>query len=504
MTSFKSWLAELDQEIRGGRSLVARKRIEDRLAADRKTGAIPREHLADLAALCRRSGAQPLAIRILHPVIRPKARNPVQPTDQERLEYGASLVQIGAVREGQTILDRLDWRKVPQALLFAAFARFSRWEYAESLPLLERFVKHPSVTDYQLSIGEVNYLAALVADRRFDAAEKVFTRAAGELKRAGHLLLYGNMLGIWAQRCVALGEWAEADRFLDEAVSVQEKVGSVDALYARKWRAVIRLKRRGDAKEGASALDEVRLEAARVRNWETVRDCDFHLAVATRDEKLLERLYFGTPYPAYRRRIERESGVSFGERDSFVRVLKGQRPVVVDTLSAFKAGQVSQRLLALLASDSYKPFRLDALHGELFPDRYYNPATSPVVVHQAVSRLRRRLDREGVPLTVAEHRSEYSLTATGPCALRIRIPAIATALVQEMRADAPVALRLEDYLAKLGKRFGPAREFSRADAAAELGISDRSASRYLAAARDLGLLEQRGATLQARFVIKGR
>lgn len=499
--STPNWIHELDQLIRRGQSALARKELEARLK-DRRKNPISRADYPAVAALCRRCGIHHQALRLLHPLIRPQARNPVKATDAEKLEYGASLVQIGAEREGLELLDKLDWRQNPQALLFGAFGRFTRWEYADALPLLRKYVKHPQVQDYPLLIGKVNLLAALVAEQQYEEAQPLFESTSKDLKVHGHQLLYGNLLSVWAQKFIYSDEWKDARECLEEAFALSQTVTSIDAIYVRKWLAVLELRKNGVSKKALTALDKVRSEAMTRKNWETVRDCDFHEATLAKKPALLEHLYFGSPYKAYRERVESEGGQDFRSIPNYLWRLpsEGLKPaLVIDSLNGqcdatgakLKAGQVPQRLFALLASDFYRDHRLDALHGRLFPDRFYNPISSPNVVHQAIHRLKDWFEENNLPVTIAESGGNYRLRALSNCAVKVH--------PLETRSQAPADLRLSDYLPQLRTRFTGSEGFSRREAAETLGIPERTASRYLRHALDTGAVQKVGSGPRTRF-----
>ncbi|MCM2279535.1 MAG: hypothetical protein NDJ89_15775 [Oligoflexia bacterium] len=511
-----------------------RRRLEDWVRA--RSGSEPGERpfLAELAALCRRSGIPATAVRLLNPIVRPKPRVLTHPTGAEKAEYAAALAQLGADREARALLDGLDPRETPQALLYGAFARFPRWDYAASIPLLEAYLAQPAIGPYQRRIGEVNLLAALAAvdepgEEGLRRAEALAERLLRETREEGNLLLQGNTLGLLAQLRIAQGNFGAAREALDAAERNLREAGTLDALYIRKWKAIAAL---GEGSLRAPALEELKAvsaEAASRANWETVRDCDYHRAVAVGDWEALIRLYFGTPYSGYRARIARAcAALRAPLPESYVwmplaRPGKKAGRIVIDTLTgevqlgkfpagaALKTGQVPHRLLAALAKDFYKPQTLPALHAELFPDRYFNPVSSRDVVHQAMKRLRAWLVEVSAPVAVVESRGSFSLEFHGPVGIRVhralgdgaRREDHLQSRDQEQSAAASASARLSAVLERFKNGLGPAsgQAFSRAEAARVLGISERSANLLLAEALALGLVrrEGRGPSTRYRF-----
>src|SRR5206468_2581133 len=122
---------------------------------------------------------------------------------------------------------------------------------------------------------------------------------------------------------------------------------------------------------------------------ETVRDCDLHRSVATKDEKLLLHVYFGTPHPTFRERILAEYGGSVALPSRYLWKKTGKSSRILDLTDpealGLKPGQLLHRALLLLCSDFYRPVRLAALHSRLFPDRYFHPTATPNQIHQLLS-----------------------------------------------------------------------------------------------------------------------
>ncbi|NUM87917.1 MAG: hypothetical protein HUU37_01820 [Bdellovibrionales bacterium] len=243
-----------------------------------------------------------------------------------------------------------------------------------------------------------------------------------------------------------------------------------------------------DEKRARRELREVRALAVARENWETVRDCDFHLARSRKDFSGLTRVYFGTPHAAYRARVLAELGAR-RLPESFLWSPEGRgrgRRAVIDLLTGsaldhrLKPGQVPHRLLCALAADFYKPQTLPAIHASLFPDRHFNPVSSRDVVHQAMKRLRAWLDVNGLPLFVLENAGRFQLASQGGVALRVRSSS-------------------GDRLSGLLGRLPRAALFSRAEAARALGVSDRSANLFLHDAVAGGRLIRTGAGPGTRY-----
>jgi hypothetical protein len=441
-----------------------------------------------------------MALRVLNPIVRPSARKQGNPTGEEKAEYAASLTRAGAVSEALTILETIDPTAVPTALLYESFALVTQWRYTETIPLLERYLASKGLSDYQRLVGQVNLAAAMVAERRHEDARPMLDALAEETRRLGLSLLHGNSLELSAQNAILAKRWRDAEAFLGRAEAALAKSGGLDELFVRKWRAVLSLLRDGGA-IAVAALEYVRGEALARRHWETTRECDLFLAIGCRDEKLALALYFGTPYPAYRARIQVELGGRLQLPETYEWDLADPRwgqPSVqhrkttqIDLLvragdkgNGFKAGQLLHRLLLFLSRDFYRPARVASIHAEVYPDEYFNPVSSPTRVHQIVKRLKQSLERAAVPIAIVEDQGTYRLRATTPC--RLLLPGIAP----KSRADA--------LLDRLKARAGD-REFSATEAAAWLSLSPRTTLRLLTAAVSSGACRRTGAASAVRY-----
>src|SRR4051794_20375252 len=106
---------EIDSRIRAGKTLQASKAVAD---LSRET--LAREERIQLARLARRSFVPQIGIRLLSPVVRPGARSVEIANNDEKLEFAACLVWIGALQEALILLDELDPTLHPEADLFRA------------------------------------------------------------------------------------------------------------------------------------------------------------------------------------------------------------------------------------------------------------------------------------------------------------------------------------------------------------------------------------------------
>jgi tetratricopeptide (TPR) repeat protein len=428
----------LDEEIRSGRARLARPILVEWLKTDAHR-LLNRPARVEAGSLCRRLGLFSWSVRLLNPWVRPKAR--AQATlalPEEIAEYAASLSFLGADREALTLLREVDMNKTPQALLFAAFAHFSRWEYQQAIPYLEKYVRHPSLTDYARTIGQVNLAATLIFCERWEEVRALLDLLIENTRSKNYSLLLGTSLMISAQHWIGVEDFERAGKDLAQASALSESIDGMDLLLIEKWRAILKLAGNKMTKSGPggheemcaiASLKNIQAKAMELREWETVRDCDFHLARYTRDLKLGRHLYFGTPFDAYQARLIDKMAMKKPDPSERFEWQIGSRGNVflIDAVSgessarntSLKFGQVPQRLFALLVSDYYRPHRIATLHADLFPDRHYHPLHSPVVLRQVILRLRKWLSENKIPLQIEENQSTYRLKAIRRCEIRV-------------------------------------------------------------------------------------
>lgn len=485
--SLRSSLVEIDQLIRQSRIADARKAVE-RAAR----GKPPRRLLASVAQLSWRCGLPGLGLRLLHPVVRASDPDVTCPTGAESAEYAQCLTKVGATEESLAVLNRLDPTRVPQALFYQGAALVSRWNDSAAIPLFQKYLRTKGLGSYQVLVGKVNLAASLIAEREFRRATLLLRDILYETSVRRLRLLHGNALELSAASFVIQKDWRAADHCLTRAEGFLRNHEGLDGFFVRKWGALLSLGRERASPASLARVSEIRSEAERRRHWETIRDCDRFQAIASGDEALFLRLYFGTPYESFRRRLVREMGGHelpsaylwrpFGERET--------GPVLDASLGGtagarLKPGQVPFRLFRELVSDLYRPSRVATLYARVFPSEFYNPAASPGRIHQAVKALRHWLREQRLPLSITEEEGAYRLTAVGPCAIRLR--------------DGREGEGRHDFRLRALRESWPAAAFSAEAAGRCLGLSARSALATLEHGIAQGWVVREGKRSGARY-----
>ena len=483
--------SDIERLLRSGLGLEA----EERLSA-LTISSLQRRDRARVAGYARRAGLVMLGLKILSPSVHSERSGVrVSATPAERAEYGALLAAAGSLEEADHVLAAVDPLEEPMALLYRAFAMFGRWDYQDALPLLDRFLAIDGLAAYWRLVGDVNRAQALVFVGRLDEAEKMIEAALSESLKNGYDRLVANAHELGAQVAFQRGDFAGVERGLRETGAHLGAGPMRDNLFIFKWQAAIAALRDGNV----SLLEDFRRRAARAGQWESVREADFYMAKATGDAAIVHRLHFGTPFPAYRRRLL--SHLPEGSLFPTTFVLGQGRKTLdlfdgtVDGKAVFKPGKTVHAALALLFTDFYRPWRVGALFSKLFPDEYFNVLVSPNRVHQAILGVRRALKKAALPIEIltSTTRSDFRFELGRGCGILIR-------------SETATELSLERIqLTKLAQSVGSA-EFTAAEARALLQLPLTSMNRLLKFALEKGEIRKFGSGIKTvyQFVAKPR
>lgn len=475
----------LEDHIRRGQILAAEREL-----SLLKVGSIPRKWAVDFANISRRLRMEDWGLRLLRPIVR--AEPPVTPntTEAELCAYAGLLIKVGALPEASAILQKLESSSIQNVPIFQSQICIAQWDYKGAAVYLLKALKMDGLDPYQACVVEVNLVSAYIFLGKAKDAEERLREILLRCQENSWDLLYGNALELSAQLAVLQRKKPEADRLLTEA---QARAGqhSRYSIFIEKWKLLSEIFHVSPGEERFdSALENIealRTRAQKLNSWESVRDLDYQLALVLNHENLFLNVYFGTPYPAYRKRIEsifRERGWKIPQT-YFRKMLSAPAERVLsveegkeigrDDLSELKPGQMLHRLLNILATDFYKPFGVGELFSRLYDNEYFNPDTSPDRVAKAVQQLRKWFATNQIPLEVTVNEGRYGLVATAPYALKVSQKTKSSAEITDANG--------ERSLQKL-KAEWPYKSFSMQIAADFLGVSASSLRRVFQSALD--------------------
>lgn len=487
MAKQRDWPAELDEldaRIRSGRIAEVQSSLREIEAPS-----IPGPYRHRFANLCRRVGLAPLGLRILSDniLMDGELRRDVSPEDL--LEYAVGLQRVGAVRESMGILAGVDASTFPEADLYLSFGAMVSWDYEAALGWIDSFLERTREKPgdpYRRLVARLNRLECLLITGQLETLERSSAELESELKAQGHTLLLGNAYEIQAQSRVAKGEFAAALESLAAARALIPESSSADSLFISKWQAIARARRDGSLE----SIQEARAEALQLGHWETLRDLDSQALRISATQELACWVYFGTPFASYRKNLERQLSWS-APPETWVTTdvimsspASGGPDIVLEDINEGRAG-LAHRVILLLSSDYYRPFRGGEIFARIFPDERFNPQSSMNRVHQQIGEARQLIVDQEWPFRIDEDAGRYSLRWTAPGRLWARR--------EELNLDADAV-----QVAFLRRRFA-GRDFATGEAATEMGKSVSSARSWLSRAVEKSLLGRYGSGSSVRY-----
>ncbi len=459
---------------------------------------VPREWACRYADLANRVHHSLFALKTLHRFINPSLPNhEAAATDAEKMAYGYALCILGATDEALEILNSANSKVLPDVSFMKALTYFRKWNYAQSIPLLKNFLNSKGTNSYMRLVGQVNLVAALIITGQFDEALNWIDKVQRSCVEGSYSLLLGNSFELKAQIFFFQKKYEEASQCLEQAHDLLKGQQGLYLLFVEKWKSICELVK-NHSEANLKSLHELRLKAAKLEDFETVRECDLFESIAMQNENLLRKVIMGTPSEHYRERARELFGKKMIPLGEFEWVLNSHLPgeeVFFDP--GKKNGDEDAlydqpRLLSLfqaLTMDFYRPSHLGGLFKAVYPEEKFNPYTSPDRVLQLLKRLDRWLQARQIPLRVEFKKSQFSLTSTAP--VRIRI------------------LRGQTISSQLGRwselraAFGD-RAFNTSQISKVLGLSKTSAQRWVRQALSEGQIRASGRGRSVTYQISNR
>ncbi len=461
---------------------------------------IPRTKKLSFASWARVSGFPFLAIRLLRPLVRPADGDLETASIAENAVYAAALIKIGALYEAIDILEGLSPKEHPEVLLYRAHASIANWDYEAVIPLLNQYLGKSLLSPRERVIGQLNLLASFIHERDFHQALPLIEQLEKTTSEHKMDRFLGNALELSAQYFIRTEQWAEAEKTLASALKVMPE-NSLDELFVRKWQAILKLNVSTRAGTPISApLKAIREEAMLRRHWETVRDCDYHLAICLVDKELAIRLCFGTPSEPFCRRLFREFPApidlpetfdwSLGPQGKDAKLFDFTQTIELQTRLGLRTSPAGWKIMGVLVSDFYRPTTLPHLFAELHREEYFNPTASKKRIHQSIHTLRDHLKENQSEIFIEQNQGQYRLAARTNTTLR---------LARRRSEETAGKIISNKLLFTLGDTL-----FSIHDAAKVLNLTPRHTARLIANAISEGFILRFGAGSATRYHINFR
>lgn len=470
-----------------------------------KPSQVSRAQSVSVANLARRAGLIEFGLKLMSPIIRPKIQIEAEASPEEKAAYSLLLLGIGASTEALELLESSD-QNSPEVLLASAFSHITKWNYVAAAKLLEKYLSS-DLPEYQVAVAQVNLAASYVTSAQLEKATELLGRLLEKTSERGWTLLRKNSLELSAQVAIQRQDWAAADQLLVQATNDPTAGIYLDDLFVEKWKAIAEVLKRPNTPDSIARLSKIRSDAIASKHWETVRDCDYHQALARRDQALLNKVFYGSPHQRFRDRVETSAKSWASIPDTYVWQLQEKPSSRIfdlylasesggesDGEATLKPGKSLHLALATLSSDFYRPFLIGSLHNAVFRGEYFNPDTSPNRIAFLLHRLREWLKENKIPVQIVTNKAGYMLTSNQPYAFCIRRPS-------EKTAASKAASEMQHYHVMLEKvSLDPnAATFSAIEVSKTLDISERSARSFLSWALESHLVEKIGSGPRTRY-----
>ena len=466
---------------------------------------LKREELLQVSNLARRAGVPLIALRALGSIVHQNREIHSPATVEELASYAIALHKVGASGEAQMLLKPLNGKTHPQVLLYRAFVHFSKWEYREPIHDLQQFIEAKGLSSYERLVGQLNLAAAFVTEELYTDAETLLSNIFSIAKQHSFSAVYSSALELSAQLSYARRDFQRGLKYLTEARELTEAQTEAQLAWVDKWQCLIELAQHGVTSSGLDRLHKIRAASILRGDSETCRECDLREAILSQNLDLFVRVYAGTPFSAYRKRMFRlwtpmsslpqtlrwtppGSLVGHGELD----LQLGRTNTGIEV----KPGQSTHRLLWAMSLDFYRHSSVGSLFHVLFADQYFDPETSRDRVQAIIYRSREWLQQNKITLSIqmrhANIGGQYYLESSPNFGLRVFCE----------RGHAPPTNE-EVMLSRIETTWSQ-NKFTASEACKKLGLSLGTVVSILNWGQERNLVQKIGQRRQTQYLILKR
>lgn len=482
--TYANSLNEIEELIKNSEFESAQRRL---LALRKKK--VPADFLLRFSHLARRAELPSLGITTLSPAVHPRGRKKIIGSDEHVVEYAACLIRVGACREANKLLSSKNLDSNLEALFFRAGLHVKEWNYSQAVPLFREYVEKTATSPYTCSIGRINLALSLVFEEKYDEAALLINEVLTTDGNAKWKLVKGNAYRILGGLEFYRGNYEFALNAFHHAHKIFVDSKSIDHFLIKKWVHLTNYFLSKGSKPSLAEVQKNREEAVQRQHWESVRDIDYQLAVFHHDDELLLKVYFGTPFEGFRKRLlKRVPDLVVPETYQW-RIgekLKGKVVRFSEKDLGLKPGLSLYRLYLALTSDFYRSITAVELFEKTFPEDFYIPGSAEQRVYQVISRLRREFSKS-IPLTIDSNDHPFRLVATGPIEIQV------------IQGNAATKKQYNHRLEQIKEQVR-GTPFSSAFVAEQLNLARRSANELVAEALKEGQILQIGAGNRTRYV----
>ncbi len=484
--NWDEWLLLQDQKIKSAQGKSVKVEL---LQLNLKS--VPREKMAEVADLARRLNLSKLILRLLTQLMHAPTLHNNGVSDFEIALYALALARIGAYKESSEYLEKLN-NSEKKILLVKASAWISQWNYKKAKSIYKTLLNNSELSPYEDKIVKINLASCLVEQANFESAVTLLQEFDG--LKSSHRLLYGNSLELLAQAYFGLGNMQMAEQIINLSITLLEEADEDYSLFAKKWLSIIQATVNTELPQ---SWNQVRAQALKSKDYETLRDLDLYQSCLTNDKELFLKVFFGSSFSSYRKRALKKYGhdheipkhffLRVDDHLDFTTTLDLETGQFSNSVSTSGLPQLQLKLLRELTRDFYRPFSVGELFSALYPDERFDIYSSPHRLFQLVRNLRKFLHQiEGSPRIEMKNGNYRLFLGTTQIKVSLNYP--------PRNYSDPFEKQLMTYLKH--KVLSP---FNRTDLQSHLGLSKTRAVEVLKVGLKLRLIRREKAGNQAWY-----
>ena len=250
----------------------------------------------------------------------------------------------------------------------------------------------------------------------------------------------------------------------------------------------IQLRQQGASEQNIHDLILLKQEAEESGFLEDTREVDRVLANATEDKNMILKVYYGTRFKRYKKRILDGYPSKLSIPDTFDCTLAGssQNQPIFDYKEELSSTPNLLKLFHHLTKDLYRPLPLGYIFDSIYDEDFFDPFHTPDRIYALVKRLRAEIgEKHGININWSS--SGVNIEASQDVKLRLH-----------NKDNLNLA---EDTLTSMRKNFGK-KWFTSNDLASFLGSSKTTTSRWLNKAKETYKMEKEGRGKSTRYRFK--
>lgn len=405
----------IEELIRSGRHNKANRLIQSFNIAN-----LTRDERLEYSTQARRLGLTIQALKALNKVVYPESKLTPSATQEELLSYALTLTSLGLKQQALQVYKSIRFNFNSDAILNYSYLLMNIWEYRLAAKNLRHFLKKfHNENNYKLFIAKINLTACNIAALEYDSSIAILNELIPELEKEKHYLLLGNCYELMGQCYFYNMNYEKAIKVLNRAHELLKNQKGRYLFYVKKWATLSKLYKNKNEIHSFNDIYHIKDEALAAKDWETVRECDYHLSILKKDVLLFKKVYFGTPFNGYRKKMRsHELYQKIGANKFLWKIGPINKNLTLDLSTGLftdnnnlPPGENIHKLISFLCSDFYKSFSMSEIFEGVFPSSVYNPQHSNNNVYQLINRTRNYLNAKKIDLSIKCNDHNYVLNS---------------------------------------------------------------------------------------------